>query len=142
MVCVASGMLCIMLDSEQLKSLTDTEVDTSTLGVFFQVSLLIDEPSPIMVSADPQFLSDTFPVLSFREMPNDSMVPQVGLDLNLPNFGIAFMLYQWFMDSIAWSLHSIELAVQIKRIDTVKWVSPSMYQRCRCECELLGNFDG
>ncbi|MEE2788587.1 MAG: dickkopf-related protein [Myxococcota bacterium] len=117
-----SGMMCILLDSQQLKSLTETDVDTSTLGVFFaSLGLLTSEPRPIMVALDPRFSPEKFPLLSFIGATETTQIPTVDLALNLPDIGIdiyAFINGAW--TRLLGVATSVNLAVQVQRLDSVK----------------------
>ena len=64
-----SGLFCISMDSQRIKTLLEREVDSSTLSIFLpSLSTLAADPVPIMVVLNPQFSKAAFPIAQFADV--------------------------------------------------------------------------
>lgn len=89
-----SGLLCLAVDTDQIAELTGQAVDTAALGLFLPgLTRLAGGPRPMMIALDPRVEADDFPLVTLRPVVDDGGVPQLGLDVALPDLGVELYAY-------------------------------------------------
>lgn len=89
-----SGLLCLAVDTDQIEALTGQAVDTAALGLFLPgLTRLAGGPRPMMIALDPRVEADDFPLVTLRPVVDDGGVPQLGLDVALPDLGVELYAY-------------------------------------------------
>lgn len=89
-----SGLLCLAVDTDDIAALTGQRVDTAALGLFLPgLDRLAGGPRPMMIAIDPRFDAADFPLVRLVAVHDDGGVPQLGLDVTLPDIGVDLYAY-------------------------------------------------
>ncbi len=83
-----SGTLCLALDSNSLQELSGIGLSTDALALMLPgLRNLVQGSRPLLLTLDPQFQADDFPLLRFQSDPEAAERP--GINVRLPRLGIS-----------------------------------------------------